>query len=253
MIKVILHGCNGSMGRVIARLAEKSETLTIVAGISQKPNNKAHYPVYSDPLSCHEDADVIIDFSNAQALPSLFHFAKVRGLPVVVATTGLSQEHHAEMRALSAEVPVLYSANMSLGVNLLMDIVKKAARVLENKFDIEIVEKHHNQKIDSPSGTALAIADAINSVLEEKHHYIYERHGKREKRNKHEIGIHSVRGGTIVGDHNVIFAGVEEILEFKHIALSKEIFAQGALKAAEFLLQQPHGMYSMQDVIQVIH
>lgn len=250
MIKAILSGCNGNMGRVISRLVEKYENVQIVAGIDPKTTSKTSYPIYSDISFFTDKADVIIDFSHPDALPGLLKYARENNTPIVVATTGLSEDHISTLEDHSKFAPVFYSSNMSLGVNLLIDLVKKAAKILENKFDIEIVEKHHNQKIDAPSGTAIAIANGINSVLEEKHHYVYERQSKREKRTKNEIGIHSVRGGTIVGDHNVIFAGIDEILEFKHIALSREIFAQGALKAAEYMVDKGPAMYSMSDLIQ---
>ncbi|MCX7709220.1 MAG: 4-hydroxy-tetrahydrodipicolinate reductase [Clostridia bacterium] len=249
MINILMSGCNGKMGQVITRLAGESEDLKIVAGYDISDRLQNPYPVYTNIHNCRENLDVIIDFSNPEALGNLLDFAVSRKVPVVVATTGLTQAQVKSLEAASKEIPVFFSANMSLGVNLLIDLVKKAAKVLEGNFDIEIVEKHHNQKIDAPSGTALAIADAINSALTQKQEYIYDRHSRRKKRSKTEIGIHAVRGGTIVGDHSVIFAGNDEIIEINHIAMSKEIFGVGALKAAKFLYNKKPGLYNMNDLI----
>lgn len=250
MINVLLSGCNGKMGQVITRLASQREDLKIAAGFDQNTSIQNTYPVFSDLSKCNNDIDVIIDFSHPAALDSLLQFAISRKIPAVIATTGLANTQVQMLKDASKIIPIFFSANMSLGVNLLIDLVKKAARVLEKDFDIEIVEKHHNQKIDAPSGTALAIADAINSSLEQQQEYIYDRHSRRKKRSKTEIGIHAVRGGTIVGDHLVIFAGNDEIIEINHIATSKEIFAVGALNAAAFLHKKAAGMYSMDELIQ---
>lgn len=250
MINVLLSGCNGKMGQVITRLASQREDLKIAAGFDQNTSIQNTYPVFSDLSKCNNDIDVIIDFSHPAALDSLLQFAISRKIPAVIATTGLANTQVQMLKDASKIIPIFFSANMSLGVNLLIDLVKKAARVLEKDFDIEIVEKHHNQKIDAPSGTALAIADAINSSLEQQQEYIYDRHSRRKKRSKTEIGIHAVRGGTIVGDHSVIFAGNDEIIEINHIATSKEIFAVGALNAAAFLHKKAAGMYSMDELIQ---
>lgn len=249
MIKILMSGCNGKMGQVITRLAGQSETLKVAAGFDINDSIKNTYPVFTDLKNCNVDVDVIIDFSNPAALENLLNYATAKKTPVVIATTGLSQAQVKMLAAVSSQIPVFFSANMSLGVNLLIDLVKKAAKILENSFDIEIVEKHHNQKIDAPSGTALAIADAINNVLENKQEYIYDRHSRRKKRSNKEIGIHAVRGGTIVGDHSVIFAGEDEIIEINHFAMSKNIFAVGALEAAGFLYNKKPGMYSMKDLI----
>lgn len=250
MINILLSGCNGKMGQVITRLASERNDLKIAAGYDQNTSLQNTYPVFSDLSKCNLDIDVIIDFSHPSALDNLLQFAVSHKIPAVIATTGLANTQIQMLSDASKRIPVFFSANMSLGVNLLIDLVKKAARVLEKDFDIEIVEKHHNQKIDAPSGTALAIADAINSSLEEQHEYIYDRHSRRKKRSKTEIGIHAVRGGTIVGDHSVIFAGNDEIIEINHIATSKEIFAVGALNAAAFLYKKSAGMYNMNDLIE---
>lgn len=254
MINVLLNGCNGKMGQVITRLSKNFDGLKIAAGFDLNDNINNSYPVFSSMKDCDVKIDVIIDFSNPKAFSGLMEFALERKIPVIMCTTGLSQEQINILKTEASRViPVFFSANMSLGVNLLMDLVQKAAKVLEGQFDIEIVEKHHNQKIDAPSGTALAIADAINEALEEKCEYIYDRHSKTEKRGKTEIGIHAVRGGTIVGDHSVIFAGNDEIIEINHIATSKEIFAVGALKAAKFIADKKAGLYSMNDLIAEIN
>jgi 4-hydroxy-tetrahydrodipicolinate reductase len=249
MIKILMSGCNGKMGQVISRLAGESEDTEIVAGFDQKDTINNPFPVFKDLKNCNIKADVIIDFSNPEALGNLLEYATLNEIPLVLATTGLSQNQIKTMEAATEKIPIFFSANMSLGVNLLMDLVKRAAKLLESNFDIEIIEKHHNQKIDAPSGTALAIADSINTVLEQKQEYIYDRHSRRKKRSKREIGIHAVRGGTIVGDHSVLFAGNDEIIEIKHMAMSKEIFGVGALRAAKFLHDKKPGLYSMKDLI----
>jgi len=250
MINVLLNGCNGKMGQVITRLAENFDGLRIAAGADINNSINNPYPVFTDIRECNVKVDVIIDFSSPKAFGGLIEFAQERKIPVIVCTTGLSTEQINVLKnEVSKNIPVFYSANMSLGINLLIDLVKKAAKVLEGQFDIEIVEKHHNQKVDAPSGTALAIAEAINETLEEKCEYTYDRHSRLKKRGKQEIGIHAVRGGTIVGDHSVIFAGNDEIIEINHIATSKEIFGVGALKASLFLWNKAPGLYSMTDLI----
>lgn len=249
MIKIILNGCNGKMGQVISKIISENSNFTIAAGIDINTYTKNPYPVYTDFSSCREDADVIIDFSHPSSLSGLLDFAKKRALPVVIATTGLSPVQKKEIEEASADIPIFFSANMSLGVNLITELAKKAAAVLKDSFDIEIIEKHHNQKIDAPSGTALAIADALSDVMTNPAEFVYDRHSTRTKRRKNEIGIHAVRGGTIVGEHEVIFAGLDEVIEIKHSAASKEIFAVGAVKAAEFLFGKDAGMYSMKDLI----
>lgn len=249
MINILLSGCNGKMGQVISKLVVGDKQLKIAAGYDINDNIQNDYPVFTKLSDCTLDINVIIDFSNPAALNGILDYAVSNKIPLIVATTGLSNKHVNSLNNASKYIPVFFSANMSLAMNLLYDLVKRAAKILENSFDIEIIEKHHNQKIDAPSGTALAIADALNTALKQKHGYVYDRHSKRKKRNKNEIGIHAVRGGTIAGDHSVIFAGNDEILEIKHTAMSKEIFAVGALRAAKFILGKHPGLYSMENLI----
>ncbi|NLV36235.1 MAG: 4-hydroxy-tetrahydrodipicolinate reductase [Clostridiaceae bacterium] len=249
MINILLSGCSGKMGQVITRLSEQYDDLQIVAGYDIADNGKCDYPVFTELSSCDVKADVIIDFSNPAALNELLAFARQRKLPIIVATTGLSSEQKQSLKIASDSIAVFYSANMSLGINLLIDLVKKAAKVLDKSFDIEIIEKHHNQKLDAPSGTALAIADSINEVLDQKQEYVYDRHSRMKKRSKSEIGMHAVRGGTIVGDHSVIFAGNDEIIEINHFAGSREIFGTGALRAARYIYGKKPGIYDMNDLI----
>lgn len=250
MIRIIMHGCNGKMGQVITTLISKDTTAEIVAGIDPHDNIKNTYPVYTNINDCNVAADVIIDFSNAVAIPSLLDYAISKNMPVVVCTTGLNNIQIDKVKNASKKIPVLFSANMSLGINLIINLVQKATAVLTDaNFDIEIVEKHHNQKLDAPSGTALAIADSINDVLDNRYLYKFDRSVERIKRNKKEIGIHAVRGGTIVGEHSIIFAGQDEIIELNHMALSKDIFAVGSINAAKFLSGKEIGMYDMSHVI----
>ncbi len=247
MTKIIMNGCSGKMGQVISRIVAEDEACEIVAGFDISDQGTNSYPVYTNPADFTGEADVVIDFSHPDSLEKLLDYCKSRKLPVIVATTGLSNQQKNIMEAASVSIPVFFSANMSLGINLLIDLAKKAAKLLGESFDIEIIEKHHNQKIDAPSGTALAIADAIAEDMDAE--YVYDRHTSRKKRKKSEIGIHAVRGGTIVGEHTVIFAGTDEIIELKHQAASKEIFAVGAVKAAKFLVGKTPGMYCMNDLI----
>jgi 4-hydroxy-tetrahydrodipicolinate reductase len=249
MINILLSGCNGKMGQVITRLAKTNDEVKIAAGYDINVTIKNEYPVFTDLENCDVKVDAIIDFSSPVALNGLVEYAVSKRIPLVVATTGLTADHIKVLNDASAKIPVFFSANMSLGMSLLVDLVKKAAKVLEKNFDIEIIEKHHNQKVDAPSGTALKIADAVNSVLETKDELVYDRHSKKEKRTKNEIGIHAVRGGTIVGEHSVLFAGTDELLEINHTALSKEIFAVGALKAAAFIADKKPGMYDMENLV----
>ncbi len=249
MINILLSGCNGKMGQVITRLSEQYDDLKIVAGYDIADNQKNEYPVFSDLQKCNVKVDVIVDFSNPAALDTLMPYAVAKRLPIVVATTGLSSVQKSLLEKASESIPVFSSANMSLGINLLIDLVKKAAKILELNYDIEIIEKHHNQKLDAPSGTALYIADSINSVLEQKQQYVYDRHSRRKKRSSTEIGIHAVRGGTIVGDHSVLFAGNDEIIEINHSAMSRDIFGTGALRAARFICGKRPGMYDMDALI----
>lgn len=249
MTNIILSGCNGKMGQVIARLLSDDADARIVFGCDINTEMKNSFPVYADIGECDIKGDVIIDFSHPSNFESLVSYSRRTNTPLVMATTGLSAEQRQELCELSKETAVFFSANMSLGVNLLISLVKKAAAVLEGNFDIEIIEKHHNQKIDAPSGTALMIADEISSVLKDEPKYVFDRHSVRKKRSDREIGIHAVRGGTIVGEHDVIFAGNDEVIEIKHSAASKEIFAVGSIKAAKFLKDKKNGMYDMNDII----
>lgn len=249
MTKIIMNGCNGKMGQVITRLVNEDPDCEIVAGFDVNDSIENTYPVFTYPEEFTGDADVVIDFSHPSALTNVLTYCKNRHLPVILATTGFTEEQKREFSDAANEIPVFFSANMSLGINLLIDLAKKATKLLEGNFDIEIVERHHNQKIDAPSGTALAIADAIDETLSYPAEYVYDRHAVRRKRKKTEIGLHAVRGGTIVGDHNIIFAGNDEVIELKHSAHSKEVFAVGAIKAAKFITDKPAGMYNMNDII----
>jgi 4-hydroxy-tetrahydrodipicolinate reductase len=237
------------MGQVITRLVNDDSECEIVAGFDINDSIENSYPVYSNPDEFTGEADVIIDFSHPSVLTNMINYCKKRNLPIIIATTGFSAEQKEEMKEAAKEIPIFFSANMSLGINLLIALAKKATKLLEGSFDIEIVERHHNQKIDAPSGTALAIADAIDETLSYPAEYVYDRHSVRKKRKKTEIGLHAVRGGTIVGDHEVIFAGTDEVIELKHSAHSKEVFAVGAVKAAKFMVGKSAGMYDMNDLI----
>lgn len=249
MIKIIMHGCGGKMGRVIGELVHNDPDCEIVGGIDPGLP-KMDFPVFPSPKECTVKADVIIDFSTASAVPTLLAFAKKEQIPVVVCTTALSPETTDLLQITSQDVAVLKSANMSIGVNLLLELVQKAAQILADaNFDIEIIEKHHNQKIDAPSGTAMALADAINEAMDERYTYIYDRSQVREKRTVNEIGMHAIRGGTIVGEHDVLFAGRDEVITLSHSATSREVFAVGAVKAAKFLAGKDPGFYTMADVL----
>lgn len=250
MVKMIMHGCNGAMGRVITGLMAGQDEIRIVAGIDKHDSLPQDYPVYTSLHACREEADVVVDFASASAIDGLLEYCGERRLPVVVCTTGLSPAQVEKIRETAKKTAILRSANMSLGVNLLLKLVKEAAKTLAAAdFDIEIVEKHHNQKVDAPSGTALALADSMNEALESRYRYEYDRSARHEKRDRHEIGISAVRGGSIVGEHDVIFAGKDEVVTFCHTAYSKAIFAKGAIEAAKFLAGKEPGLYSMADVI----
>lgn len=245
-----MHGCNGHMGKVISELVAKDDAIEIVAGIDLNTDENFGYPVFANIMDCDVEADAIIDFSVAVAVDALLDFVKEKGIPVVLCTTGLSDEQLAKVEEVSKDVAVLKSANMSLGINTLMKLLKMATEVLADRgYDIEIVEKHHNQKLDAPSGTALALADVINETKDNRYEYVYDRSQKREKRADNEIGISAVRGGTIVGQHDVIYAGTDEVIEIQHTAYSKAVFAKGAIDAAKFLAGKGPGMYDMSDVI----
>ena len=250
MVKIIMNGCNGHMGQVISGIVEKDPDAEIVAGIDIADQGKNSYPVFTDIDTCQVEADAIIDFSSAKATDKLLEYSAARQIPVVLCSTGLNEEQLAKVEETSKKVAVLKSANMSLGINTLLKLVQDAAKVLATAgFDMEIVEKHHRLKVDAPSGTALALADSINEAMDNKYHYVYDRSQKREKRDDKEIGISAVRGGTIVGEHEIIFAGQDEVIEFKHTAYSKAIFGKGAVEAAKFLAGKPAGRYDMSDVI----
>lgn len=250
MTNIIMNGCNGRMGRMITDIANKDTDVQIVAGIDAYDKVANDYPVFTNIFDCNVDADVIIDFSTASAIDDLLKYAVEKKIPVVLCTTGLTSEQLDNVQKASEKVAILKSANMSLGINTLMKILKVATEVLANRgYDIEIVEKHHNQKLDAPSGTALALADYINQVLNNEYDYTYDRSSRREKRPEKEIGISAVRGGTIVGEHEVIYAGIDEVIEIKHTAYSRAVFAKGAVDAAKYLASKETGMYNMADVL----
>ena len=245
-----MNGCNGKMGQCITQICAQDPDIEIVAGIDMYDGIKNTYPVFASLAECTVDADVIIDFSNAKAVDALVDYCVEKRIPVVLCTTGLSEEQLQKVEQAYEKVAILKSANMSLGINTLMELLKKAATVFAPAgFDMEIVEKHHNQKLDAPSGTALALADSMNDALEDAYTYKYDRSQERKKRDKYEIGISAVRGGNIVGEHEVIFAGQDEVIEFKHTAYSKAVFAKGAVEAAKFLNGKGAGHYDMADVI----
>ncbi len=250
MVKMIMHGCNGKMGQVITKIVKEDANAEIVAGIDKYMGIANEYPVFESIDKCDVEADVVIDFSNAVAVDGLLDYCVEKQVPVVLCTTGLSEEQLVKIQEASKKVAVLKSANMSLGVNMLLKLLQDATKILAPAgFDIEIVEKHHNQKVDAPSGTALALADSINASMNDEYTYIYDRSQVRQKRDKKEIGISAVRGGTIVGEHQVIYAGEDEVIEFKHTAHSKAVFAKGAVEAGKFLKGKCAGLYGMQDVI----
>lgn len=250
MIRAIMHGCNGKMGQVITDLVKTDSEMEFVAGVDTYRGISNTYPVFGSIEECSTEADVVIDFSNAGAVDALLDYCADKKLPVVLCTTGLSEGQLRKVEETAKETAVLRSANMSLGINLLLKLVKDAARLLAGAgFDVELVERHHNQKVDAPSGTALALADSINEAMDDTYAYVYDRSRRREKRDKKELGISVVRGGTIVGEHEIIFAGPDEVIEFKHKAYSKAIFGKGAVEAAKFLAGKPAGLYNMSDVI----
>ena len=250
MVRVILHGASGHMGQVVTDMIAQDPDAVIVAGIDAVDRGNRTYPVYTNAADCHEEADAVIDFSTAKAVDGLLDFCANRKLPLVLCTTGLTEEQLRKVDDVSKQIAILRSANMSLGVNLLIKLLKQAASVLSpNGYDAEIVEMHHRRKIDAPSGTALALADAVNEGAGSGYRYTYDRSERHEKRDPKEIGISAVRGGTIVGVHDVIFAGEDEVIEFTHTAYSRAIFAKGAVQAAKFLAGREAGMYDMSDVI----
>lgn len=250
MVRILLSGCNGRMGQAISRVSRTQDNCEIVAGIDINAVKLGDYPVYSDFMEFPGRAGVIVDFSSPACLSSLLSYAVKNSMPVVIATTGHTAQQEEMIEKASLKIPIFRSANMSLGVSLITELAKKAVKVLGSAYDIEIIEKHHNTKVDAPSGTALMLFKAISSELDEPVQPVYDRHGEKKRRDKNEIGIHSIRGGTIVGEHEILFAGYDEVIEIKHSALSREVFVSGALKAAAFLqdCRRP-GMYDMNSVV----
>lgn len=251
MTKVMMHGCNGKMGQVIKGLILADESVELVAGVDAYTGIANDFPVFSTIKECDVEVDVIIDFSNAGAVDDLLDYCVSTETPVVLCTTGLTESQLERIESDSKKVAILKSANMSLGINMLLKLLQDATKILAPAgFDIEMVERHHNQKLDAPSGTALALADSINEVLNNEYEYNYDRSQERKKREKKEIGIAAVRGGTIVGEHEVIFAGADEVIEFKHTAYSRAVFGKGAIEAAKYLDGKAPRLYSMSDVIE---
>ena len=250
MQKIIISGCCGHMGRVVADICKNDPAVEIAAGIDLLPQPMEGFPVFAAPAACHVEADAVIDFSHPAALSGLLDFCTGRKLPIVLATTGYSEEQLAQISEAAKSIPIFRSANMSLGVNVLMDLVRRAAALLGEDFDVEIEERHHRRKLDAPSGTALMLADAAASALPYEAEYVYDRHSVRRPRDQREIGVSSLRGGTIVGDHTVVFAGRDEVIELSHHAASREVFAVGAVKAAKFLAGAgAPGLYDMSHLI----
>ncbi len=250
MVKILLHGCNGKMGRMINEIVKGDEDAVIAAGVDPYTEVPNDFPVFDSVGKCDVDVDVVVDFSNAGAMDELLDWCAEKQVPVVLCTTGLSEAQLQKVERTAERTAVLKSANMSLGINLLLKLLQDAAKVLAPAgYDIELVERHHNQKLDAPSGTALALADSVNEALNNEYHYVYDRSQVRQKREKKEIGISAVRGGTIVGEHEVIFAGTDEVIEFKHTSYSRSVFAKGAVEAGKFLAGKTSGMYDMGDVI----
>lgn len=247
MTKILLNGALGKMGQAVEACVKERDDVMIAAGVDIAEGERI-YPVYSCFVDVQEAVDVIVDFSNPLVLDDMLSFAVSRKIPVIICTTGFSEAQVEKIKATAQRIPVFYSGNMSLGINMLITLSKMAAKVLAPTFDIEIIEKHHNQKLDAPSGTAVMIADAVAAVCENSN-YVYDRHAYRKKRDHSEIGIHSVRGGTIVGEHEIIFAGHDEVLSIRHQAQSKGVFASGAVNAAVFMKDKPAGLYDMSDLL----
>ncbi len=249
MIKVLLSGCNGKMGKVLDEIIEARTDMTVVGGVDKRNQTADAYPVYANFVDINIDVDVIIDFSHFSVMDELFDYCTASKTPAVVCTTGLDKRLDDRVVETSKSVAMFKSGNMSLGINLMIDLLKKATQVLGGQFDIEMIEKHHNRKVDAPSGTAYMLADGINEELNNQMEYVNGREGTNAKRQSNEIGIHAVRGGTIVGEHSVIFAGLDEIIEIKHSATSRSVFATGAVNAAAFLAHKESGLYDMNDII----
>ena len=249
MTNIAICGANGKMGKNIYNCIKDREDCTVVAGVDIFTQQYADFPIVESPDKLPVKPDVIIDFSNPALLHDLLAYCLSTGTPLVIGSTGYSDEQIGQIKSAAQQIPVFFTFNMSLGVNLLVNLAKKAAEVLGDRFDVEIVEKHHNQKIDAPSGTAIMLANAVNEAFDNTKQYVYDRHSRRQKRDKNEIGMHSIRGGTIVGEHDVIFAGNDEVITLSHSAASKSVFAEGSVKAALFIKDKPAGLYDMQMLI----
>ncbi len=249
MTRIAICGANGKMGKTIYNCISAREDCKVIAGIDINTEQYADFPIIDSPSKLPEKPDVIIDYSNPASLDGLLEYCLSTGTPIVLAATGYSDEQINKIKSAAEQIPVFFTFNMSLGINLLVQLAKKAASVLGDQFDIEIVEKHHNQKIDAPSGTAIMLANAINETLDNKYHYVYDRHSQRKKRDKNEIGMHAIRGGTIVGEHDVIFAGHDEVITLSHSAASKSVFAEGSINAAVYLSDKPAGLYDMSSLV----
>lgn len=249
MTNIVICGANGKMGKNIYACADERDDCKVIAGVDVFTKQYADFPIVEAPDKLPEKPDVIIDFSNPALLNNLLGYCLSTGTPLVIGSTGYSDEQIAQIKSAAQQIPIFFTFNMSLGINLLVQLAKKAASVLGDQFDIEIVEKHHNQKIDAPSGTAIMLANAINETLDNSKTYVYDRHSRRQKRDKSEIGMHSIRGGTIVGEHDVIFAGHDEVITLSHSAASKAVFANGAVNAAVFLKDKPAGLYDMSQMV----
>lgn len=247
-MNILLSGCNGAMGRVLQEIIFQEEVMKVVAGFDHISGGEFPFPVYSELSKCNENIDVIIDFSHYSAFDEILDFALEKNIPIVMATTGLTNENEESLVIASQKIPVFRTANMSVGINVLLGLISQAAKQLED-FDIEIIEKHHNKKADAPSGTALMLAGEINKTLDNKLNFIYGREGKSTKRIKNELGIHAIRGGTIAGEHEVIYAGEDEIIEIKHTATSKKVFAKGAVRAARYIQNKTNGFYDMNKIL----
>lgn len=250
MLKMIISGCNGHMGRVVAGIVSGDPEIEVAAGFDLNSVKRDVFPVYADPMEYGGYADVIVDFSNPSALEGLLSYSTARKIPLVLCTTGYGGNQLDLIREASKNIPIFKSGNMSIGINLMIDLIKRACAFLGEGFDVELVERHHRRKLDAPSGTALMLAEAAKSALPYDASYVYERESRRQPRGDHEIGISAVRGGSIIGEHEVIFAGLDEVIEIKHTAYSRDIFAAGAVKAAKFIaaVKRP-GIYDMQDLL----
>ena len=249
MIKIIINGCNGRMGKVLTQIISNDDDMDVVAGIDTNVEISEDFPVFSAPEKCDVAADVVIDFSHFSAVPALIDYCTAKKLPMVIATTALEESTVKKIKDASESIPIFHSSNMSLGINLLAKAIRDIAPSVDGDFNAEIVEKHHNKKLDAPSGTAILLADNIKASSKRDKDYIYGRHSKRDEFNPDNIAIHAIRGGTIPGEHTVMFIGPDEIIELKHIALSRDIFGHGAIKAAKYIVNQPVGLYNMDDML----